>query len=148
MDNDFSGDVEELVRTLASNEVIAMRFVTAGQRLLLDFRTAEAEGPLVRVVPPVRSARERYLTLRQLRPRFDLPERIVAVAWPGFARSLEASAAWETILKRLARASGGDALSDAREALAELCRLEEETHRHAIRGQGFRTLWSSSARQR
>ncbi|MDZ7727663.1 MAG: hypothetical protein U5Q44_05385 [Dehalococcoidia bacterium] len=148
MDNDFTGDVEELVRTLASNEVVAMRFVTVGQRLLLDFRTAEAEGPLVRVVPPVRSARERYMTLRQLRPHFDLPDRIVAVAWPGFARSLEASAAWETILRRLERSGDEDALPEARGTIAELCRLEDETHRHAIRGQGFRTLWSSSARQR
>ena len=88
MDNDFSIDLSEIAATLRTSEVVTLRFVAVGHRLLLDFRCSELDGPMVKVVEPVKSVEERYRTMRRLRPRFAPPEKIVAVWWPRFTASL------------------------------------------------------------
>lgn len=147
MDNDFSIDIGELVRTLETNDVVTVRFVTFAKRLLLDFRTSEIDGPMVRVVEPVRTARARYESLRTMRPRFDSPEKIVAVAWPRFAKSLDTTGVWQAVMRRVAESGHPESVRAAERALEELVALEREEERNAIRGTGFRTLWSAEARR-
>ena len=69
MDNDYSVDLGDIVSTIRTHDVLVMRFVAAGERLLLDFRATEIDGPLVKVVQPVKSVEERYRELKQIRPR-------------------------------------------------------------------------------
>lgn len=147
MDNDFSMDLRDLARTIETNDVVTMRFVTFGKRLLLDFRSTEIDGPLVKVVEPVKSARARYESLKEMRPRFESPEKIVAIAWPRFARSLGATEAWDAVMRRLVDSGHPEAIRAAERALAELQELEIKAQRDAIRGEGFRTLWSTEARR-
>jgi hypothetical protein len=149
MDNDFSSDLRELTSAMATNDVVTMRFVTVGQRLLFDFRSNGVDGPVVRIVEPVRSVRERYESLRQLRPRFDVPDRIVAISWPRFARSLGASEPWAEAMTRLADSGDAAAVRAAEAALARLAELEAVHQRAAIRGgDAFRTLWSTRTAHR
>ena len=101
MDNDFNVDLQDILSSLATADVVVMRFVTIGQRLLFDFRASGIDGPLVRVVDPVTSVEQRYKDLQRLRPRFPLPERIVAIWWPRFARSLRESSAWLEVMTRI-----------------------------------------------
>lgn len=147
VDNDYSIDMRALVQTIATTDVITMRFITVGHRLLLDFRSTPLDGPMIRVVDPVRSVRERYESLRQLRPRFDLPERIVSVAWPRFVQSLADSDVWRTVLERVVDSGDPSAVRATEETLRRVLELEAEHQREAITGDGFRTLWSASARQ-
>jgi hypothetical protein len=147
MDNDFSMDLRDLARTIETNDVITMRFVTFGKRLLLDFRSSEIDGPMVKVVEPVKSARARYESLKELRPRFDSPEKIVAIAWPRFARSLDATEVWDAVMRRLVDSGHPESVRAAERALKELRNLEVNAQRDAIRGEGFRTLWSAEARR-
>jgi len=144
MDNDFSVDLGDIAATIRSSDVIAVRFVVVGQRLLLDFRTTEIDGPMVRVVPPVKSIEERYRNLKQLRPRFPAPEKIVAIWWPRFARSLATTGTWNLVMERVSESGHVDAVRSAEEALEELIALEAEQQRDAVVGEGFRTLWSRS----
>ena len=141
VDNDFSVDIDEIAATLQTSDVVTIRFVTVGERLLLDFRATEVEGPLVRVVEPVRSARERYASLKRLRPRFAAPERIVAVWWPRFVPSLQTTGVWEGIRMRIAEAERPECLEAAEAALRELIALERANVRNAVLGSGFRTMW-------
>jgi hypothetical protein len=147
VDNDFTVDLDDIVATLASADVVVMRFVALGQRLLLDFRMNEVEGPLVRVVKPVNSVKERIAELRQTRHRFSDPERISSVWWPRFAASLRESDAWRTVLARAAESGFVDAVRAAEVAMDELVSLERRAAAEAVRGEGFRTLWSASARR-
>src|SRR5215211_5813415 len=55
MDNDFSLDLNDIVSTIRGSDLVAMRFVSVGHRLLLDFRYTEVDGPMVKVVEPVKS---------------------------------------------------------------------------------------------
>jgi hypothetical protein len=143
MDNDFSVDLAELVRTLETSDVVTVRFMSLPQRLLFDFRATDLDGPIVRLVDPVRTLRERYESLERLRPRMDAPEQIVLVLWPGYARSLEATEVWGAAVRRIESYAGGDDAADATATLRELVRRERAYQRAAVRGEGFRTLWSS-----
>lgn len=144
MDNDFSIDLADIASTVRTSEVITVRFVAVGQRLLLDFRTTELDGPLVRVVEPVKSVEERYRSLKRMRPRFGAPEKIVAVWWPRFASSLRPTGVWEAVMERVSETGHVGAVRKAEEALDELVELERTQQRSAITGAGFRTLWSAS----
>ncbi|MEO9254008.1 MAG: hypothetical protein ABI305_00580 [Tepidiformaceae bacterium] len=148
MDNDFNIDLVDIAATISSSEVITIRFVAVGQRLLLDFRCTEIDGPIVKVVPPVKSVEERYRTLRQMRPRFAPPEKIEAIWWPRFVRSLHTTAVWKAVMERISDSGHVDAVRQAEDALAEMVRLEWEQQREAVRGNGFRTLWSASPAKR
>lgn len=148
MDNDFSVDVSEILSTIRTADVITIRFVTVGQRLLLDFRTTELDGPLVRVVKPVRSVQERYASLKKLRPRLDAPEKIVAIWWPRFMPSLAATGVWDEVMQRVTESGYVGAVREAEATLAELIQLEEAQKRAAVRGDGFKTLWGAPAAPR
>ena len=148
MDNDFNIDLVEIASTVRTNDVIAIRFVAVGQRLLPDFRTTEIDGPLVRVVDPVKSVEERYRNLRKLRPRFGPPERIVAIWWPRFASSLETTGVWKEVMERVSESGHVDSVRAAEDTLAELIQMERAQQKDAVRGDGFRTLWSASPSRR
>lgn len=145
MDNDFSVDVDEIAETIRTHDVVIVRFITLGQRLLLDFRATEIDGPLVRLVDPVRNVQERYANLRQLRPRFGDPGKIVAVFWPRFAASLESAGLWGQIAERIIETGHAESVRAAAGMMAEIAELERAHQRAAIRGgERFRTLWSAS----
>lgn len=148
MDNDFSIDLADIAASIHTSDVVAIRFVSVGQRLLLDFRCTDLDGPLVRVVEPVNSVEERYQSLRRLRPRFPAPEKIVAIWWPRFASSLESTGIWQEITGRVRDSGHEEALQRAAEALASLLELERDEQRHAITGDGFRTLWAAAGAPR
>ncbi|MCL4240814.1 MAG: hypothetical protein KJ048_05620 [Dehalococcoidia bacterium] len=149
MDNDFNVDLEEIASTIRTHEVVIVRFITVGQRLLLDFRASEIDGPVVRLVEPVRNVQERYKSLRQLRPRFGDPEKIVAVFWPRFARSLEETGVWRQIAERIIETGHAESVREAADVMAELMDLERGQQRAAIRGDElFKTLWSASPTRR
>ena len=144
MDNDYSVDLGDIVSTIRSHDVLVVRFVAAGQRLLLDFRATELDGPLVKVVQPVRSVEERYRELRQIRPRLDLPEKIVAIWWPRFITSLRTTGVWDEVMRRVSDSGHADAVRRAEDALNELIAVEVAHQRAAITGEGFKTLWSAA----
>jgi hypothetical protein len=148
VDNDFSVDVAEITSTIRSADVITIRFVTIGQRLLLDFRATELDGPMVRVVKPVRSVQERYAHLKQLRPRLPAPDKIVAIWWPRFMPSLSATGVWDEVMQRVTESGYPGAVREAETTFAELIGLEEGVKRAAIRGEGFKTLWGAPAAPR
>jgi hypothetical protein len=148
MDNDFSVDLVDIASTIKSGEVLTIRFIAVGQRLLLDFRATEIDGPMVRVVMPVKSVEERYRMLKQARPRFAPPEKIEAIWWPRFAKSLASTGIWKTVMERVTESGHVDAVRLAEDALAELVRLEYEQQREAVRGEGFKTLWAAESRLR
>lgn len=144
MDNDYSVDLGDIVSTIRTHDVLVMRFVAAGERLLLDFRATEIDGPLVKVVQPVKSVEERYRELKQIRPRLALPEKIVAIWWPRFISSLRGTGVWDEVMRRVSDTGHPDAVRRAEDALTELIAIEKKHQRAAITGDGFKTLWSAS----
>ena len=145
MDSDYPVDVDEILRVLSTAEVVVVRFLILPQRLLVDPRTTATDGPLVALVPPARSAEERFRSLRQLRPRFSPPERITVIHWPKFIDRLEGSGVWAGIEKRVLAAGFPETASMVTDALCELRRLERAEIHKAVRGDGYQTLWERGA---
>jgi hypothetical protein len=144
MDNDYPIDVDEIVRTVRSAEVLTFRFLILDKRLLIDNRYNEIDGPMVRLVDRVRSAEERFRSLRQLRPRFPVPEKITAIWWPKFVMTLDTLGIWPALVRRMADTGFGAAVRECSDAFEEMKRLEEQVLRGAVTGEEYQTIWPRS----
>ncbi len=141
MDTDYGIDLGSIFDVIDNAEVITFRFVTVHQRLLFDARHNEMEGPLLKLVPRATSLEERFKAIKQLRPRFRLPERITAIWWPKYAHSLVDSGVWDRILRRIGAAGYPQIADRAEETLRDLFQQERAEIYNAITGSGYHTLW-------
>lgn len=141
MDNEYVLDRGAIIRTVRSADVVAFRFVTVPMRLLVDNRFTADDAPMVKLVPKVESAEERFKSLKMLRPRFKLPQKISAIWWPRHIATLAETGVWAALVERL-ESSGYEAMA-ARcdEVYNELLRMERLEIVNAIGGEGYRTLW-------
>ena len=149
MDNEYHLDFDQILNTIRNAEVVAFRFVTVPMRLLIDNRSSEVDAPMVKLVPKVASAEERFKSLKMLRPRFKLPNKISAIWWPRYVASLEETGVWDAIVKRIADAGYPDAAAEcAGGAEAHGARGNRERDRrrgvsHAL-ARGALIRWSAS----
>ena len=141
MDNEYFLDLNEIIETVRSVDVLTFRFVIVSQRLLVDGRYTEIDPPLVKLVPPAASVEERFRSLKRLRPRFRLPEKITSIWWPRYVSSLVDSGIWGALVERLADKGFPEAVRRCEQVLQELKDLERSEVRSAIRGEGYRPLW-------
>jgi len=141
MDNDVELDIGEVMRVIGGADVLLLRFVIVPQRLLLDARSSDVDGPLLKLVPRVNSARERFRELKQLRPRFALPDRITAIPWPRLVDTPVPSGVWAAIEQRLAAPGPSPSAPQAIAVLAEPKQRERLEVQHAVRGEGYQALW-------
>ena len=142
MNAGYGIDLDEVRRVIDSADVLVVRFSVTDRRLLVDARTSDAEGPMIRVVPPVASGQERFKALKMLRPRFRSPERILTFLWPRHARALQESGLWDHLARRLCALGGAETAAQCDEALRDLLAEERAVEVRAITGgEGFKTLW-------
>ncbi len=142
MDNDFAIDIDAIFKVIDKADVITIRFLILPQRLLIDGRCSESEGPLIKLVPRAASLEERFKSIKQLRPRFRLPEKITAIWWPKHVRELVTCGVWDRIVQRLTSAGFPQAAEKCQEVLEELVRQEEQEILNAIAGEGYHCLWA------
>jgi hypothetical protein len=145
MDNDYVLNLDEILRTIETAEVIRIRFVLIDKRLLVDNRYNEFEGPLVRIVQRAGSSEESFRNLKRMRPRFPLPEKMTAIWWPKYIRTLYSTGVWEALTRRVSSAGFADSLRQCDDVMQELLALERQEIRNAITGEGFHTVWQRSA---
>lgn len=141
MDTDTPIDLRAVFEVIDSAEVITFRFVIIPQRLLFDTRHNEMEGPLLALVPRANSLEERFKAIKQLRPRFRLPEKVTAVWWPKYVHTLVDSGAWDRILRRIGSCGYPRIADRAEGVLREMERRERAEVYNAIMGAGYHPLW-------
>lgn len=140
--DDYGLDLEEVKRVIASAGVLIVRFAILEKRLLVDARASEREGPLVRLVPRAGSVEERFRHLKQIRPRFPLPEKIMSFMWPRQVGTFRASGLWQAIVDRVTQPNHPDVEEQCEAAYQELLEEERKEVRAAIRGsEGYQSLW-------
>lgn len=142
MSNDFGIDLDEIFKVLDTADVLIIRFQLVDQRLLIDARHTELDPPLVKLVPRAGSVEERFRSLKQLRPRLPLPDKIMSFQWPRHVRLLADAGVWERIVARMT-ASGHPKMHEMCDNVwRELLIAERREEIAAIRGgEGFQTLW-------
>jgi hypothetical protein len=145
MDNDYLLNLDEILQTIETADVVRIRFGLLEKRLLIDNRYSEYEGPLVKVVNRSGSSEESFRSLKRLRPRFPLPEKMTAIMWPKYVSTLQNTGVWDAIVSRVARSGHEDSRRQCDEVLSELLKLEKREIRNAIVGEGFQTVWQRTA---
>jgi hypothetical protein len=139
---DYGLDMDEVVRVIDTADVLVVRFAIVEKRLLIDTRTTDTEGPLIAVVPKATSVEERFKSLKKLRPRFSLPDKIMSFTWPRHIDTFRSSGLAERIEARLVSLGGESMTPKVRDAIASLAEDEKAEILSAIRGgDGYQTLW-------
>ena len=141
MDNDFILDDEEIKKTISEAEVVTFRFVLIGERLLIDNRASEVDPPLVKLLPRATSAEDPCRSLKKLRPRFRLPEKISAIWWPESVESMVNRSIWGAIVQRIEDAGFHEAAEECESVLEELRASERRELHNALTGEGCQALW-------
>lgn len=140
-ENGVNVDLEAVHGVLRQADLLTVAFATFPERLLVDTRADQSQGPMAAVVPPVASVQERYLWLGQHRGRFGAPRAFSSFAWPRTVRSLVEEDVLGPLRARMEAAwPGAGAALD--EALAELLDRERRAMIGAVRGDGgWQPLW-------
>jgi hypothetical protein len=141
MDNDFVIDLDAILDAIEKADVITIRFLIVPHRLLIDARHSDVDGPLLKLVPRARTLEERFKIIKKLRPRFRLPEKITAVAWPRRVEGLVSAGVWDRIVQRVSEAGFPDTAEECQRVLDDLiCQERAEIH-NAVAGAGYQSLW-------
>ena len=140
--DEFGMDLDEVMEVIDTAEVLVIRFAILDKRLLIDARHDEVDGPLVKLVPKTSSVEERFRSLREMRSRFPLPEKIVSFSWPRQVETFRLAGLWARIVDRLI-ASGHAGVKEQCEAIfGELVNEEKAEVMTAIRGgPSYQSLW-------
>ena len=141
---DFGIDLDEVRRVIDAADVLVIRFSITNRRLLVDARTSADEGPMIKVVPPVASGEERFRSLKVLRPRFRVPDRIMTFHWPRHCHAMAGSGVCEHLARKLVALGWSDTAGQCDAAFAEIVEEERLVEIAAIRGaEGFQTMWQA-----
>ena len=139
--DDYGVDLGEITRVIERAEVLVVRFQVVQKRLLIDFRSAQADGPLIKAVAPASSVEERFRSLKALRPNFPLPDRIMSFLWPRSVTAMDDAGVLASIRDRLL-ATDSALEPQIDQAFAEAVQEERATLSAAVRGgEGFQTIW-------
>ncbi len=144
MDSDFRIDIGEVLRSIDVGEVIALYFPLLRKTLLMDTRSNNVDGPMIRVVPMASSPEERFRELVRLRPRFPKPESITIIPWPKYVASLVRLEVWAHIVRRFLEIGPPEIVRRCEACLEELRKAEREEIRRAITGENYETLWDAA----
>jgi len=143
--DDYGLDMEEVARVIDTAEVLVIRFAILDKRLLIDARTSELDGPIIAVVPKASSVEERFRSLKKMRSRFPLPDKIMSFLWPRQIETFRRSGLWARIEARLASLGGEEMAERCQQVYEELARQERVEVLAAIRGgEGYQSLWERS----
>ena len=141
--DDYGLDMDEATRVIDSADVLVVRFAILDKRLLVDIRTDDHNGPLIAVVDKAGSVEERFKSLKKLRPRFPLPEKIMSFMWPRHIGTFRLSGLAQRITDRLVSVGGEDMAAQADKDFDELAGREKREVDTAIRGgDSYQTHWA------
>jgi hypothetical protein len=140
-DNGLLVNFEEFGVVIDSAGVLAIGFSHFPERLLVDPRSNEREGPLVQIVEPAHSTDERLSWLTRRRPSLGTPRSLTALLWPHSMELLVQSATWERIRRRVSSDIEPEVRLQSEMALKQLQNLEASAVQELLRGIGCSTFW-------
>jgi hypothetical protein len=143
LDADYRIDVSEVNRNIDVAEVVALYFPMLRKTLLMDVRTNDVDGPMIRVVPMAKTPEERFQSLLKMRPRFGKPDSITLIPWPKFVRSMLELGIWDHIVRRYAELGSPKMVRECEKCFAQLAKFEDEEIKNAITGENYETIWGT-----
>ena len=145
MDGDLEQDLHEVMKKIDDAEVVSLFFPTLRKAVVIDTRSNEIDGPMIRIMPMVASPQERVRSITKLRSEFPRVKNLTLIPWPRYVDSLAKLGLWDRVVKRLKDTGYEEAVSTCQEVLEELRRLEKVELASVVRGENFHTIWSARA---
>lgn len=144
MDND-EAFMSQMLAAITESDVISIFFPLLRRALVVDVRRDADSPPTVRVMGQVNSMDERIASIERERPSLGKIRSILGVPWLKSVRDLEAAGVIDSLVRRLADAgvSPEAGRSQIRKAIDTLWGVERLAFVSLIRGEGYRTLWTS-----
>lgn len=143
MDSDFVFDLDDVIKNVDNSEVMSIFFPNFRKAMVIDMRSNQTDGPMVRVMAMAASPQERLRSIRRLRPGFPRVRNLTVVPWPRYVDSLVSMGIWDKIVQRFERAGKTKAVEDCQNALEELKQLEKQELAAVVRGDNYHTIWSA-----
>ena len=143
MDGDLEQDLHEVMKKIDDAEVVSLFFPTLRKAVVIDTRSNEIDGPMIRIMPMVASPQERVRSITKLRSEFPRVKNLTLIPWPRYVDSLANLGVWDRVVKRLKDTGYEEAVSTCQEVLEELRRLEKVELASVVRGENFHTIWSA-----
>ena len=137
-------DLDEVRKAVNACDVFTIGFRLFPQRLIIDTRLSEQEGPMVELVEAVGTVEERFFWLGKRRPSFGVPEQFTFFVWPHSIRFLNDCGIVQHIRERVKASEREDAAGQVDSALAEVEGLERQAIQEALTGKNYHTLWSTN----
>jgi hypothetical protein len=133
-------DFDEITKLVNTADVFTVAFANFPERLIVDTRSNDIETPMVQVVEPARSARDRMNWLNRRRPSLGTPETFSFFAWPHSPGFMVQSGVWDRIRNRVEDGDGQVSVQ-CDLALKELLNLDRDATFAVLRGEHCLTLW-------
>ena len=143
MDGEFVLNLEDVIESVETAEVMSLFFPTFNKAVVVDTRFTDKDGPMVRIMPMVASPQERIRSIRRLRPGFPRVHSLSVIPWPRYVDSLVALGVWDRIVRRFAETGHEDMVAECEEVLGELSRLEKAELAAVVLGENYHTIWSA-----
>ena len=141
MDGDFVLDLDYVIESIETAEVLSLSFPNFNRSLVIDTRSNSVDGPLVCIEPMVGSPRERMRNIRSMRSGFPRIDSLTVIPWLRYVDSLVTLGVWDRIVKRFADSGQDDAVAACGTVLSELRRLEGEELTAVVLGRNYHTIW-------
>ena len=134
-------DFDEISKLVRNADVFTVGFATFPERLIVDTRSNERETPMIQVVEPARSARDRMVWLSRRRPSLGAPEAFSFFAWPHSPNFMLQSGIWDRIRRRVDADLNSEVSVQCDLAIKQLLNLDREATFALLKGEHCLTLW-------
>lgn len=142
MNSDFMFDIDGMLRSIDSADVISIFFPSFRKALVVDPRSNERHSAMVQIAPMAASPQERLRLIRRQRPGLPRVRNLAVIPWTRYVDSLVRLGLWDKLIERLESAGEDDAIVECEQAFIELRNMERDEHVNAIVGKNYHTIWS------
>ena len=143
MNSDFMFDIDGMLKSIDSADVISIFFPSFRRALVVDPRSNARHSAMVQIAPMAASPQERLRLIRRQRPGLPRVRNLAVIPWTRYVDSLVRLGLWDKLIDRLDSSGEDEAIEECERALAELREMEREEHVNAIIGKNYHTIWES-----
>ena len=143
MNSDFMYDIDGMLKSIDTADVISIFFPSFRKALVVDPRSNDRHNAMVQISPMAASPQERLRLIRRQRPGLPRVRNLAVIPWTRYVDSLVSLGLSDKIVQRLEDSGDSEALQEFDRALIELREMEREEHVNAILGKNYHTIWSS-----
>ena len=142
MNSDFMFDIDGMMRSIDSADVISIFFPSFRRALVVDPRSNERHSAMVQIAPMATSPQERLRLIRRQRPGLPRVRNLAVIPWTRYVDSLVRLGLSDKIVRRLEDSGDDEALEEFGRALRELREMERAEMVNAITGKNYHTIWA------